>query len=388
MMRSNASFVLENVRKFSREELLPSAAERDKSDALYRPTYDTLYKLGAVHAAFPKELGGSAWSTADIAALFTEIGYASAGVCSSFTGILLGSFAMAQFATPQLQKKIFHNLDEAKPLFSLAMTEKNAGFDVMQIQTTAVQTPQGYSLSGKKAYVSNATHADHFAIFARTVNTAGDFLGISCFYVERGSAGLLPGRRYKKLGHRESDTAELELREVLVPSEHLIGEVGCGLDVLMRCLGRTKIFLAASALGVMDRALDLAKEHLSSRRKGDKSLLDKPAIQHAMIRLIAEREAIQLTIQKAGSEWDQGQLAHPFSNVAKLLASDLCVRTCVESMEWIGASAYVDDHEIGRLYRDAKLFEIYEGSSLVLETQLIHYWMPKQSKILSSKKAA
>ncbi|MEO5668305.1 MAG: acyl-CoA dehydrogenase family protein [Bdellovibrionota bacterium] len=380
--------IVDEVRSFARGTLLPNAGARDKSESLHKSVYDTLYDLGAVNTALPLSQDGTAWSTWDISRLFTEIGYASAGVCSSFTGILLGSFAISEFATPSVKKHVFGDLKTKKPLFSLAMTEDNAGFDVARITTVAQQTSDGFRISGKKSYVSNASFSEHFAVFARTFSTTGEALGISCFYIARNTPGLEPGRRYKKLGHRESDTAELVLKDVEVPTEALIGELGRGLDVLMRCLGRTKIFLAASSLGVMNRALDLAMTHLSSRRRADKSLLDKPAIQHAMIRLMAERESLLLTIEKAGEEWDKGGLSHPFSNVAKLLAADLCVRTCTEAMEWVGASGYVDDHEISRLYRDAKLFEIYEGSSLVLETQLIHQWMPKIQHESHLKKAA
>lgn len=368
-IQTKPSLDLSELRKFVLNHVLLNAQERDKNSTFAWDIYEKLHSMGILHAPLPKALGGAGMPVSDLIYIMKELAYGSGGVATTVMANLLGYSPVVLYGSVDLQRKIFLNQQQnGLELWSFAMTESVVGFDVGRTQTVAKQVKGGYLIEGRKDYITNSSHAKHFSVFADVKNAEGKSLGIACFYVPGSTPGITFDKPMNKLGHKESNTCAIMFDKVFVPDTYLLGKIGEGLKILHHCLGRTKTLISAIASGICQRASDLAVEHLKSRIGHDgKSLLDKPAVYQQLARFHTEMEAAWLLSCMAAQTWDSGGLAIKESSMAKMYASDLAMRFTAEALELSGARGYSEDYEIARLFRDAKLLEIYEGSTQILE---------------------
>jgi acyl-CoA dehydrogenase len=357
---------LESLKDFVQKNVMPMAQHRHLNSIFDKDLYDRLHKEGWLTCALPQDLGGMSLGTSDLIWFIKELAYGSAGVATTVMANILGYSPVVLYGSTELKEFIFKTNSPKASLWGFAMTEASVGFDVFHTQTTAEKVKDGYIINGKKNYITNASVADHMCVFANVIED-GKSLGISCFYVPTVASGYKVIKVMNKLGHRESNTADILLENIFIPHRNLLGKHGDGIKILHHCLGRTKTLISAIASGLCKRSFELAAEHLSSRIQNGKSLMDKPVLQQFFAQSHTEIEAAWLLTCLAAAHWDAGSLAIKESSMAKMYASDLCVKWVAEALEFIGAQGYSDDHEISRLYRDAKLLEIYEGSTQILE---------------------
>ena len=352
------------LRAFVRDTVLPAAAEADDGGPFPFHVYRRLHELGWLQGFVSADVGGAGLSTLDMAQVARCLGYGSGGVLTSalinvlaLTPILLRGYLALR------QKTAGAYVDDFS-LWGFAMTEPDTGFDVVHSRTTARRVDGGYRLSGAKCFITNGTVGDHFTVYAVLDGVSDGRRAGVLFYVPGDSAGLSRGAPLRKLGQHASDTSELFFDDVFVPAEHRIGEEGEGLPLALHCVQRSKTIISAGAVGVADRIADLVVDHLAQRRRRQGPLLALPTLQSTLAKWHTRREAAWLLAEKAARAWDAGD-ATLEASMAKMFASDVTVNFANDAMEMFGGYGYASEYEISRIYRDAKLLEIYEGTTSI-----------------------
>lgn len=275
------------------------------------------------------------------------------------------------------------------------MTERAVGSDIKKLQCRADETADGYVISGEKCYITNASYARHFSVFAVLYDQQGQSKGVSCFYVPGDSKGLVIQETFIKSGMRESNTARIEFQNVHIPKDNLLGRPGEGFKILSHVIARSKTLLAAGAVGLMDRSIELLCIKYSKTHRNETTLLEKPLLQHEIVRLATKKEAAWQLTKHAAEQWDQVGLASSMpTSMAKVFASNAGVEVSSRVAELCGAEGVLMDSEVAKLYRDAKAYEILEGSGpiqeLIIIRQLFNDFKEQQKNVshINEKKAS
>jgi acyl-CoA dehydrogenase len=357
-----------NLRRFVREKILEGARERDENEHFPLELLQQLHQLGYFSMIVPKGLGGDEFSLPNMITAAREIAYGSPGITVTMAGNMLAMGAILRFGKPALRDKIAQQVLSRLSLGSFCFTEAHSGSDIMSIKTTGKNVDGGYRISGQKCFITNANYADHFVVMAKLEGARNPKECMAAFYLPRNSEGLSFGKPLKKLGHRDSNTTEVYLDNVFVPSEHLLGTEGGGLQVAVFSLERSRTFLSSSALGVCDRARDLVVEFLGNREHYGKPLLSQPAIRNLLSQLETELQAAWLLTCAAAAQWEAGNYELCASSMAKMYSAQVVGRFTSSAMELFGGWGFSKEFEIERLFRDAKLYEVFEGPTFVQQT--------------------
>lgn len=373
------------LRKIVKNEILPNTLKYDKMAYFNDDLYMQLHAMGVLTSIVPKHLGGAGLPVSDLIWISREIGYGSAGCCATFIGNLLGLSSVVMYAEDSLKTEVCAEYLKNYSLWSFAMTEAGAGSDLMCIETTSVETQDGFILKGEKNYITNATVSRQMCVFAKHIGLNGEDYGISCFFVRGNASGLSRGPIMDKIGFRESNTGTLYFDNVYLEKNCLLGKKGEGLGILTHCLNRSKTLLAATSVGVSHRALEITQDRLFDTVRFGKKLLDQSAIRHILARLHTQVEAAWLLTCQAAAVWDHGLPAVKESSMAKLFAGKTGVDVARETMELFGARGFFNDYEISKLYRDTKAVEIIEGPSLVQELLISKHVLKRKKEQVIDK---
>lgn len=361
----DSSIDYEPLEKFVREEIIPGVKDRDAGDVFPIEIFQELGKLGWLHSYIPKEMGGLGLTSVQLCQYFRKIGFGSAGIATSSIANVLAAVPILHYGSEDLKKRVVADILENHSLLSFAFTEPDAGSDVFRIKTRAKRVSDGYLLKGQKCFITNGNFSTHYTIVAFLEGIDHPRKAATVFYVQKGTKGLSTGNPMMKLGHRESNTTELFLDDVFVPAEHRLGGEGQGLQVAFNSLQRSRTFFAASAMGVCDRANEITLDHLRKTHRFNGPLLDQPAIQHSLASHYPEQEACWLLTCAASHLWDTGVSRLTESSMAKSYSGKVAMSFVSKCLELCAGLGYSRDLEIERLFRDAKLFEIIEGPTLV-----------------------
>lgn len=330
--------------------------------------YQQLVNEGFFDVNFRQALTEKKLSLNEMIELGRMMGHYSIGLSTSFVAQALAAAPIDDYASPQLKKKFQNDFQKNPGFLSFAMTESQCGFDVGNTQTKAIFTQDDHIIiNGEKNWITNGTISKHVIVFAQVVDSAGNPKGITCFYVPGNASGLTRSEPTVKMGMPDADNGHIYFKDVKIPIENQLGKVGQGLEILQRSLGRSKTIIAASCVGVCEKLQSMAIEHLSSRIKAGRSLVKNPLVQSQLAKIEIQREASWLLTQRAAQVWDAGELAVYESSMAKAFAADMAVNACSEAMELVGARSYFSDHEISQVYKDLKIVEIYEGTTVIQE---------------------
>ncbi len=325
-----------------------------------------MHRIGLIPMSLPTAFGGKNAPMVDLLTIVEKLGYHSPAIASGWVGHVLFHTAISRFARVEIAERLLQEHLQRRTIVSFCATERETGFDLFKMGTTAKVVPGGYCISGKKHYITNINHARQFVVFARIVNAHGEMdAELSAFYVPGDAPGVRIGEPLQKLGQRESNTGQVEFQDVFVPDEYLLGQRGKGGFILATCLSRTKTLLAGSAAGIARRAEDEAIRYLAKTWRYGQPLLAKREIQTVLAQLRINREAAWLFACRAGAVWDEREIAIYESSMAKLFAADCAVHSVDEALELTGAAGYMEESALSKLYRDVKVLEIYEGSTLV-----------------------
>ncbi len=359
-------FVRKMVREFAIEEVRPIAADIDKEHRFPTETVEKMSKYGLLGVPFPKELGGAGGDNVSYAITVEELSRecASTGViCSAHTSLCV--WPIWAWGTDEQKQKYMIPLAKGEKLGAFGLTEPNAGSDAGGQQTRAVDMGDHWLLNGTKVFITNGGFADVFVIVAMTDKSKGTRGGISAFIIEKDFEGFAIGKTEDKMGICASSTTELIFQNCKVPKENLLGKVGEGFKVAMSTLDGGRIGIASQALGIAQGALDVTVEYLKTRKQFGKKLSKMQALQFDIAEMKTRIEASRLLIYKAADMKDKHLAYGPASAMAKLFAAETAMYVTTKAVQLHGGYGFIKDYPVERMMRDAKITEIYEGTSEV-----------------------
>ncbi len=361
------NLIREMVREFAEKELAPSARQRDEEERFDRPLmFDRLADLGLTGIVFPEEYGGAGADYISYAIAVEELSRvcASTGVTLS-AHLSLGSNPIYLFGSEAQKKGFLTPLAEGKKMGAFGLTEPSAGTDAGGTKTTAVKTGDAWLVNGSKIFITNAGEAEIYIVFARTDRTAEKHHGISAFVVEKGTPGFTFGKKELKMGIRSSPTMELIFQDCLIPVENLLGTEGEGFKVAMKTLDGGRIGIASQALGIAQGALDLAVRYAKERKQFDSPICRFQGVQFQLADMATQIEAARLLVYQAAYRASNDLSYSQESAMAKLMASETAMRVTTQAVQILGGYGYTREFPAERMMRDAKITEIYEGTSEV-----------------------
>jgi len=353
------------VREFAEKEVAPIAAELDKKEEYPTKTLAKMAKLGLLGIIIPTEYGGAGLDTISYATVIEEISRkcASTGVVTSVHNSLTSGPIM-KYGTDEQKKKYLPILAKGEKIGAFAATEPNAGSDLGAMKTTAVLKGDKYIINGDKTFITSGPEAGIIIIFAITDKEAGT-KGISAFIVESDMKGYKVGSIFEKLGINASKTSELIFENMEVPKENLLGKEGEGFKIALSTLDSGRIGIAAQAVGIAQAALDESIEYSKQREQFGRPIAKFQAIQWMIADMATRIEASRLLVYNAAYTKDKGERFGKEAAMAKLFASETAMEAVIKAVQIHGGYGYTKEYTVERLFRDAKITEIYEGTSEV-----------------------
>ncbi len=355
--------IRDTARKFAEEKLAPSADERDEKEQFPSDAIKEMGELGFMGMMVSEKYGGAALDTISYVLAMEEISKvdASAGVVMSVNNSLV-CWGIETYGSDQQKDKYLRDLATGKKLGAFALSEPEAGSDATNQRTTAAREGDHYVLNGMKNFITNGANADVVLVMAATDRSKGA-KGVSTFIVEKGVPGFSVAKKEKKMGIRSSDTVSLAFQDVRVPVENRIGEEGFGIKFALKTLDGGRIGIAAQALGIAQGSLDAATKYSKERKAFDHPIAEFQAIQFKIADMATNVEAARMLVLNAASLKDRGESYNVAAAMAKLYASKVAVQSALEAIQIHGGYGYIREYKVERFLRDAKITEIYEGTS-------------------------
>ena len=357
--------VKQMVREFALNEVKPIAAEIDETERFPMENVEKMAKLGMLGIPFSKEYGGAGGDTLSYIMAVEELSKVcgTRGVIVSAHTSLCASL-IDQFGTKDQKEKYLTDLATGKKLGAFGLTEPGAGTDAAGQQTVAVKDGDNYILNGSKIFITNGGVAETFIIFAMTDKSKGT-RGISAFIVEKGFEGFSIGKKEEKLGIRASSTTELVMSNCVVPKENLIGQEGKGFGIAMKTLDGGRIGIAAQALGIAEGAFEEAVNYMKERKQFGRPLSAFQGLQWMIAEMDVKIEAAKHLVYKAAWLKDNKLPYSVEAARAKLYAAEVAMDVTTKAVQIFGGYGYTKEYPVERMMRDAKITEIYEGTSEV-----------------------
>ena len=353
------------VKEFAASEVAPIAAEIDRNHRFPEESIPKLAKLNLLGVPYPEEFGGAGADTVSYVLVVEEL----ARVCASTAAIVsghtsLGTWPIFEFGTSAQKEKYVTNLASGSMLGAFAITEPGAGTDAAAGKATAVVDGDEYVLNGSKIFITNGGYADVYIVTAMTDLAAGT-RGISAFLVEKDAPGFSVGEKEHKMGIKASSTTPLYFSDCRIPKDALLGKEGKGFNIAMAALDGGRIGIAAQALGIAQGAFDASIAYAKERVQFGKPLAALQAIQWMIADMATDIDAARLLVYRAAWMKDQGLPYGTAASMAKLFASETSTRVADRAIQIHGGYGYTESYPVERAYRDAKITELYEGTSEV-----------------------
>jgi len=352
------------AREFADKEIRPKAAEYDEHSTHPADVIAKAHEVGLMNLHVPEEYGGLGLPCFDGMLVGEETNRGCSGIGTSIGANGLGSAPVIIAGSDEQKAKWLPPLIEEPILCSFGLSEPGAGSDVAAMKTTAVRDGDEYVINGSKTFITNAGHASWCVIFAKT-DPAKGHRGMSAFIVPMDTPGVQMERHLDKMGQRSTDTSAFALQDVLVPAANRIGEEGDGFKIAMRTLDFTRPGTAAGAVGVAQAAYELAVEYAKERVTFDVPIAMHQGINFMIADMATEIEASRLLVWQAAWLIDQGERATLQSSFAKRFAADTAMKVTTDAVQVFGGYGYMKEYPVEKLMRDAKLFQIYEGTSQI-----------------------
>jgi alkylation response protein AidB-like acyl-CoA dehydrogenase len=356
--------VRETARKFADEVIRPLAEELDRDERFPAEIYDQMAELGLFGICVPEELGGPGFDTLTYALVMEELSRGYASIADQCGLVELICTLLVRHGTEGQQARWIVDVLSAKARVAYCITEPEAGTDVSGIQTSAVRDGDGWALNGGKIWIHNAPVADVGFVLARTDKNAGH-RGMSIFIVDLHSSGVERGPKEHKMGQRASQVGALTFTDVHLPSDALLGEEGRGFHMMMSVLDTGRAGIAALAVGIAQAGLEAAVDYAQQRKQFQKPIAEFQGVQWLLADMAKDIEAARLLVHSAATKIDRGQDATKACSIAKCFAGDMAVVRTADAVQVFGGSGYIRGFEVERLYRDAKICQIYEGTNQI-----------------------
>lgn len=355
--------IQESARDFAQQEIAPTATQRDINGEFPKDIVKKLGELGFLGMMVSPDLGGAGLDTISYVLALIEISKidASVGVIMSVNNSLV-CYGLEKYGSPFIKEKYLIPLAKGEKLGAFALSEPEAGSDATKQKTYADKVDGGWKLNGMKNWITNGQSADYFLVMATTDKAVGHH-GITTFIVEKGTPGFDHGKKEDKLGIRSSDTCSLTFQDCFVPDENIVWELGKGFNFAMNTLNGGRIGIAAQAIGIAEASLDAALKYSKQRKAFGTEISNFQAIQFKLSDMAVKLDAAKLLTFKAAALKDAGQKYYKEAAMAKLYSSKIAVENALEAIQIHGGYGYVREYLVERYLRDAKITEIYEGTS-------------------------
>ena len=357
--------VLDMLHEFCEKEVAPKAAEVDENERFPEETWHALADMGMMGIAYPEEYGGAGMSYLTYVACCEEL----AKHCAT-TSVMVSAHSslccwpIATFGTEEQKQKYLPGLCSGEKLGAFGLTEAGAGTDAAMQKTVAEDKGDHWVLNGSKIFITNAGFASVFVVFAMTDKEAGNH-GISAFIVEKGTPGFTVGAHEKKMGIRGSSTCELVFQDCRIPKENLLGELNKGFKIAMMTLDGGRVGIAAQAVGIAQGCIDQTIPYIRERIQFGKRISQFQNSQFQLADLQTKVDAARMLLYRAAQAKQDGEPYSHLAAMAKLFASDVACQVTRECVQLVGGYGYTREYPFERMMRDAKITEIYEGTSEV-----------------------
>ncbi|MCC7266727.1 MAG: acyl-CoA dehydrogenase family protein [Caulobacteraceae bacterium] len=358
--------LIDMVARFVAERLRPIEAQVAETDAMPDEIVQEMRELGLFGLSIPEEHGGLGLSMEDECLVAVELGRTSPAFRSTFgTNVGIGSQGLVMFGTPEQKAKYLPGIASGEIITSFALTEPEAGSDSAAVQTRAVLDGDAYVLNGTKRYITNANKAHLFTVMARTAPSKPGGGGVSAFLVSRDLPGLSTGKPEKKMGQQGAHITDVNFDNVRVPVENRLGAEGEGFKVAMQVLDRGRLHISAVCVGVAERLIKDCVAYASERKQFGQPIAGFQRIQGMIADMKTEALAARALTLETARKRDAGENVTMEAAAAKYFASEMVGRVADKAVQNFGGAGYTADHGIERLYRDVRIFRIYEGTSQI-----------------------
>ncbi|MEZ4374097.1 MAG: acyl-CoA dehydrogenase family protein [Polyangiaceae bacterium] len=356
--------LIDTAKRFTRERIMPVSAECDRESRFPIEVFKEAWELGLINPTVPAEYGGSGMGELENTLITEQLAYGCTGIQTS---MLANGLALTpiKLGGNDAQKREYLGRLTAEPvLASYCTTEPAAGSDVAGLQTRFEQKGDEYVVNGQKCWITNASHANFYVVFA-TEDPSKRHRGIAAFIIDRDTPGVKVGKHEDKLGQRASDTAVVHFEEVVVKKENLLAPAGQGFKLAMETFNQTRPDIAASATGLMQRCLDESVAYAKERKTFGVPIAEHQMVQAMIAEMAIRTEATRLLYMKAAWNLDNGVRDPIVSSYAKAFGADAAMQTAIDAVQVFGGNGYVKDYPVEKLMRDAKVLQIYEGTSQI-----------------------
>jgi alkylation response protein AidB-like acyl-CoA dehydrogenase len=355
------------TRRFANEVIRPVAEELDREERFPQEIYTQLGELGLFGITVPEEFGGAGLDTQAYAIAMEELSRGYASIADQCGLVELVSTLLSVHGNDEQRKKYLGNLLRAEKRAAYCITEAGAGTDVSGIKTTATRTSDGWIINGAKLWIHNAPVADYAFVLARTNIEAGK-RGMSIFIVECDLPGVKKGPKEHKMGQRASQIGELSFDNVKLPENALLGVEGRGFHIMMSVLDKGRVGIASLAVGIAQAGLEASLEYSKTRNQFGQPISEFQGLQWMLADMAKDICAARLLVKEAAARLDSGNRASIACSMAKCFAGDIAVNQTSNAVQIFGGTGYIRGLEVERLYRDAKITQIYEGTNQIQRT--------------------
>ncbi len=356
--------IREMAMKFAKNEMWPKAHEHDMSGEFPRAILQKAWELGLMNTCVPADFGGAGFTCVDSTIITECLAYGCMGMNTSIMSNDLALLPIAIGGTKDQKDRFLRPFTESYKIASFCLTEPGNGSDAAGIKTQAKEQGNEWVINGDKMWITNAGHADLFVVYA-TVDAKLKHKGIVALVVEKGTPGIEVGKPEKKMGHRCSDTRGMRFNNVKVPKANLLAGPGDGWKLAMKTLDHSRPIIASSAVGGAQCALDHSLKYANERVQFDVPISKHQAVQFMIANMGIKIEAARLLTHKAASLLDNGQKNSVYASMAKAFAADSCMEITTDAVQIFGGYGYSVEYPVEKLMRDAKLIQIYEGTSQI-----------------------
>jgi acyl-CoA dehydrogenase len=356
--------LVDTAREFARKEIIPVAGELDEHGTFPADICKKAWENSLMNCEIPEAFGGLGLTCLAHCLVLEEISYGCTGVNTTMAANMLGTMPVIIAGTDAQKKATFDRL-LAEPVFAAyCCSEPDAGSDVAGMKTSYKKVGDDYVITGQKRWITNGGMASFYTVFAREEGTSRH-KGITCFLVDRQTPGLSVGKKENKMGQRCSNTTDVIFEEVKVGKAAIVGPEGEGFKVAMRTFDRTRPWIAAGAAGIIRRALDESRKYALERKTFGMPIAQHQAVQFMLAEMAIAYEATRLLCHKAASGIDGGKPDSIVSSYAKAYGADAAMRVATDAVQIFGGYGYTKEYPVEKLMRDAKLLQIYEGTSQI-----------------------
>jgi len=355
--------LVDMVKEFLRKEIVPQVAELDEKGECPEDFYDSAFEMGLHMLEIPEEFGGGGLNFETAAMVFEELGWADAGYANTLVSTA-NALRTVILAGTRDQAKLFADVVGPGALGALVLSEPQSGSDLASIGTTAVRDGDEYVLDGRKTWITNGAISKMFVVVAKTDLKAGN-KGMSCFIVEADRPGVSWGGHEDKCGLRTSNTTDVAFVHVRVPADHRIGAEGEGFKIVMRTLDAARAFLPTICVGMMQRCLDEAVKYAKERHQFGRPIIKFQLVQKLLADMAAQTEAARCLTNNTLRMMDAGMPVTKEGAIAKMLVTDMLQDVASKAVQVFGANGYMKEYPVEKIMRDAKIFQIMEGTNQI-----------------------